>query len=142
MASRSRPLFRDAAVRFWREFKPKTQSQGASTNQTPYTVIFGLTGIAIEAREAEEWHKTLTATEAAQAARYGLAELNGFPDWLPDLYDAFPDAVGDVLLTEIQHELKVEQANGESHYVLYDMAWHGAFARDQIAPEMLPRPTR
>jgi hypothetical protein len=130
--------FRDAAVRFWREFKPKTQSRGASTNQTPYTVIFGLTGIAIEAREAKGWHKTLTSAEAAQAARYGLAELNGFPDWLPDLYAAFPDAVADVLLTEIQHELKVEQADGESHYVLYDMAWHGAFARDRIAPALLP----
>lgn len=130
--------FRDAAVRFWREFKPKTQSCGASTNQTPYTVIFGLTGIAIEVRETKDWHKTLTPAEAEQAARYGLAELNGFPDWLPDLYAAFPVAVADVLLTEIQHELKVEQADGESHYVLYDMAWHGAFARDQIAPALLP----
>lgn len=130
--------FRDAAVRFWREFKPKIRSRGASTNQTPNTVIFGLIGIAIEVREAEDWYKTLTPIEAAQAARYGLAELNGFPVWFPDLYDAFPDAVADVLLTEIQHELKVEQAVGESHYVLYDMAWHGAFARDQIAPALLP----
>lgn len=130
--------FRDAAVRFWREFKPKTRSRGASTNQTSNTVIFGLVGIAIEAREAEDWYKTLTPIEAAQAARYGLAELNGFPVWFPDLYDAFPDTVADVLLTEIQHELKVEQAVGESHYVLYDMAWHGAFARDQIAPALLP----
>lgn len=130
--------YRDAAVRFWREFKPLTQSQGASTNQTPYTVIFGLTGIAIEARETEDWLTTLTPEDAANAARYALAELNGFPDWLPDLYSAFPDAVADVLLTEIRHELKVEQTDGESHYVLYDMAWHGAFARDQIAPALLP----
>ncbi len=130
--------FRDAAVRFWREFKPKTLSRGASTNQIPYTVIFGLAGIAIEAREAQDWHTTLTPAEAEQAARYGLAELNGFPDWLPDLYTAFPDAVGDVLLTEIQHELEVERADGESNYVLYDMAWHGEFARDQIAPALLP----
>lgn len=130
--------FRDAAVRFWREFKPKTRSRGASANQTPYQVVFGLIGIAIEAREVEDWHKTLTPSEAAQAARYGLAELNGFPVWFPDLYDAFPDAVADVLLTEIQHELKVEQADGESHYVLYNMAWRGAFARDQIALALLP----
>lgn len=130
--------FRDAAVRFWREFNPKTQSQGASTSQTPYAVVFGLTGIAIEAREVEGWRESLTPTEAAQAARYGLAELNGFPVWFPDLFAAFPDAVADVILTEIQHELKVEQADGESHYVLYDMAWHGAFARERIAPALLP----
>jgi hypothetical protein len=130
--------FRDAAVRFWREFKPKTRSQGASPNQTPYTVIFGLAGIAIEAREVEDWHKTLTSADAAQAARYGLAELNGFPVWFEDLYGAFPDVIAEVILTEIQHELKVEQSDLDSHYVLYDIAWHGAFARDQIAPALLP----
>lgn len=130
--------FRDAAVRFWREFEPKTQSQGASTNKTPYTVVFGLTGIVIEARETKDWHKTLTPAEAAQAARYGLAELNGFPDWFPDLYAAFPDTVADVVLTEIQYELEVEQADDNSHYVLSDMAWQGAFACDRIAPALLP----
>lgn len=130
--------FRDAAVRFWREFKPRTQSQGASTNQTPYTVIFGLTGIAIEAREEDAWLSKLSPADAEAAACFALSELNGFPSWLPELHAAFPNEVAGVLLTEIQHELKVETSEGESHYVLYDMAWHGAFARDEIAPALLP----
>lgn len=130
--------FRDAAVRFWREFDPPTQSQGASLNRTPYTVIFGLTGIAIEAREEEDWVGKLTPAEAEKAARYAMSELNGFPTWLPDLYAAFPKDVAAVLLKEIQHELEVETAESESHYVLYKIAWHCEFAREQIAPVLLP----
>lgn len=129
--------FRDAAVRFWREFKPRTQSQGASTNQTPYEVIFGLTGIAIEAREENAWLSKLSPAEAETAARFALSELNGFPSWMPELHAAFPNEVASVLLKEIQYELKVETSEGESHYVLYDIAWHGAFARDKIAPALL-----
>lgn len=130
--------FRDAALRFWREFEPRTRSQGAATNQTPYTVIFGLIGIAIEARQQHCWLGKLSSAEAERAARYALFELNGFPDWMPTLHEKFPSEVANVLLTEIQHELKVETKEGESHYVLYDMAWHGEFARDQIAPALLP----
>lgn len=129
---------RDAAVRFWREHQPRTRSEGAVTNQTPFEVIFGLTGIAIETREVEGWLGKLSPAEAERAARYALAELNGFPIWLPGLHAAFPNEVATVLLKEIRHELAVETQDGESDYVLYDMAWHGAFARDQIAPALLP----
>lgn len=130
--------FRDAAVRFWRDYQPLTQSQGAPPNQTPYAVIFGLTGLAIEAREVEQWGQRLSPAEAEKAAQYALAELNGFPAWLPDLYTACSEQVGAVLLKEIHHELANETGEGESHYVLYDMAWHGEWARDQIATALLP----
>ena len=131
-------VFRDAAIRFWRDFQPRTQSQGAATNQTPFAVIFGLTGIAIEAREVEDWLAKISPFEAETAARYAMSELNGFPAWLPELHTAFPAEVETVLLKEIEHELKVETPDSERHYVLYDMAWHGAFARDEIAPALLP----
>jgi hypothetical protein len=130
--------FRDAAVRFWRDYQPRTQSQGAPSNQTPSALIFGLTGLAIEAREEEHWVQRLSPTEAEKAAQYALAELNGFPAWLPDLYRAFPGEVGAILLKEIRHELASETSDGESHYVLYNMAWHGEWARDHIATALLP----
>jgi len=130
--------FRDAAVRFWREFKPCTQSQGASTNEIPYEVIFGLTGLAIEAREEDAWPSKLSSADAETATRFALSELNGFPSWLPKLHAVFPKQVAGVLLTEIQHELKVETSESESHYALYNMTRHGTFARDQIAPMLLP----
>ena len=130
--------FRDGAVKFWRHYQPLTQSQGMSVNQTPVGLIFGLTGIAIEAREEENWLQHLNSDEAEKATRYALAELNGFPSWIPDLYAAFPKEVSAVILQEIQHELATETNKGESHYVLYRMAWHGEWGRDQIAPLLLP----
>ncbi|WP_441229549.1 hypothetical protein AB7828_04935 [Tardiphaga sp. 215_C5_N2_1] len=130
--------FRDAAVRFWREYQPWTQSMGASTNQTSSAVIFGLTGLAIEAREEHEWLQRLSSADAEKATRYAIAEMNGFPTWLPELYAEFPEQVGAVLMKEIWHELANETSESESHYVLYNMAWHGEWARDQIATALLP----
>jgi len=52
--------FRDGAVAYWRRYKPKLQSEGAARNQTPFSVIFGLTGLSIEANEPAHWPNTIT----------------------------------------------------------------------------------
>jgi hypothetical protein len=130
--------FRDGAVCYWRQNIPKLRSEGAAANTTPFTTIFGLTGLSIAARETENWPSGLDADEAEIATRYGLQELNGFPTWLPQLNKAFPSQVVDVIRREIMHELSTETAAGESHYVLYDVSWSGDWVWDQIAPELLP----
>lgn len=130
--------FRDGAVGYWRQNTPLLRSQGAPANSTPFTTIFGLTGLSIDARETATWPSMLTATDAEIATRYALQELNGFPSWLPKLYNAFPSEVLAVILTEIRHELSVETAEGESNYALYDVSWHGDWIWDQIAPALLP----
>ena len=43
--------FRAGAINFWRGYCPTLPSEGAAANSTPYHVIFGLTGLAIEAKE-------------------------------------------------------------------------------------------
>ncbi len=78
--------FRDGAMGFWRRFSPVMPSQGAENSSTPVTVIFGLTGLNIEAAEISHWTDHLTPPEANVAAKYGLRELNGFSTWFPDLY--------------------------------------------------------
>lgn len=130
--------FRDGAVGYWRQNTPKLRSEGAAANTTPFSTIFGLTGLSIEARETSGWPSGLTGLEAEIATRYALQELNGFPAWLPQLHRAFPSQVLDVILKEIRHELATETAEGESHYVLYDVSWHGDWVWDQIAPALLP----
>jgi hypothetical protein len=130
--------FRDGAVGFWRQNTPKLRSEGAAANTTPFTTIFGLTGLAIESREIEGWPSALSGQEAEIATRYALQELNGFPTWLPQLNKAFPSQVVDVISSEIMHELSTETAEGESHYVLYDVSWSGDWVWDQIAPALLP----
>ncbi len=130
--------FRDAAVAFWRNYTPQLRSEGAPANTTPFATIFGLTGLAIEARETTDWPSALSSAEAELATRYALQELNGFPSWLPQLNKAFPEEVAKVFLVEIRHELATETAKGESHYALYDASWHGDWLWDQIAPALLP----
>lgn len=130
--------FRDGAVAYWRQNTPLLRSEGAVANTTPFSTIFGLTGLSIEARETADWASALTPTEAEIATRYALQELNGFPVWLPQLHEAFPTQVLAVLLSEIKHELSIETVDGESHYALYDVSWHGDWVWDQIAPILLP----
>lgn len=131
--------FRDGAVGYWRQNTPRLRSEGAMANTTPFSTIFGLTGLSIEARETVNWPSDLTPAEAEIATRYALQELNGFPVWFPQLHKAFPSQVLDVLLKEIKHELSTETAESESHYALYDVSWHGGWIWDQIAPALVPQ---
>ena len=129
--------FRDGAVSFWRGNQPKLRSQGADDNSTPFSVIFGLTGLAIEARETPDWPVNLNERDAELATRYALYEMNGFPAWLPALYKAFPAQVTSVILNEIDHELASEKVDSEVYHTLSSAAWHGSWAWDSLAPALL-----
>lgn len=129
--------FRYGVVGFWRQNTPLLRSEGAIANSTPFSTIFGLTGLSIEARETADWPSTLTLNEAEIATRYALQELNGFPVWLSQLHKAFPTQVLNVLLKEIKYELTTETTESDSHYALYDVSWHGNWIWDQIAPALL-----
>ena len=120
--------FRDGVVSYWRRYTPKLRSEGKADNSTPFSVIFGLTGLNIEARETENWAATANESDAEIAFRYAMDELNGFPDWLPSLLDAFPELITKLLLREVDHDLRVEKAKVERHYVLSDLSWSGLWA--------------
>jgi len=129
--------FRDGAATHWRRYKPKMQSEGAPSNETPLSVIFGLTGLGIEARETADWPGALSAEEIDIACRYASHELNGFPAWFPRLFEKHPKPVGDFLLNEIRYELTIEKPDVETHYMLSDVSWSGDWAWDMIAPELM-----
>jgi hypothetical protein len=131
--------FRDGAVAYWRRYKPKLRSEGKAQNTTPLSVIFGLTGLNIEARETPGWASTLDAGEADIAFRYAMDELNGFPDWMPSLFEAFPDLITEGLLREIDWDLKVGTTKHESHYVLADLSWSGKWAWRGIGSGIIAR---
>jgi hypothetical protein len=129
--------FRDGAVAYWRRYKPKLRSEGAPPNQTPFPVIFGLTGLSIEARETAGWLDSLNEEEVGLACRYASHELNGFPIWFPLLSEKFPKPVGDFLLSEIRYELSIEKPDTETHYILSDVSWSGEWAWNEIAPRLM-----
>jgi hypothetical protein len=133
--------FREGVVAYWRKYTPKLRSEGKAGNSTPFAVIFGLTGLNIEARETEGWPSELNEVEAERAFRYAMDELNGFPDWLPSLCETFPDIINSLLLRELDFDLKIETVARESHYVLYDLNWSGDWAWPHLRDDILARLT-
>lgn len=131
--------FRDGAVRFWRGYLPQLISEGTSRNTTPLAVIFGLTGLAIEARESAGWPLTLSLPDAERAIRYALRELNGFSSWLPSLYTAFPEKVIHMISSEIDHELGEGNDGLSNQGILYAASWSGQWMWGRLAPLLVAR---
>lgn len=131
--------FRDGVVAYWRRYRPKLRSEGKTHNRTTLSVIFGLTGLSIEARETENWAIGLSEDEADTAFRYAMDELNGFPDWMPALFAAYPEQMTQLLLREVDRDLRVETVKTESHYILSDLSWSGTWAWSQIGEGIFSR---
>lgn len=130
--------FRDGAVAFWQRNTPKLASEGRMKG-TPNSTIFGLAGLAIEARETEDWPENLHPEDAERAARYAMSELNGFPDWFPALFEAFPQETSAILLGELDYNLKVETSLAEHHYVLSDISYSAPWCWGHLGPHVLAR---
>jgi hypothetical protein len=82
--------FRDAAIAHWRTYRPTLRSEGDGyTGSTPYSLVFAMTGLAIEAGEDRAFAQRLSEEEARLAFRYITWELNGFPSWFEPLYRVF-----------------------------------------------------
>src|SRR3546814_3776900 len=64
--------FRDGVVAYWRRHSPKLRSEGKAGNSTTLRVIFGLTGLSIEARETDIWASGLSDADAEIALRYAI----------------------------------------------------------------------
>lgn len=75
---------RDGLMACWRLFEPPLCSE-RDAGKVQFGVIVGLVGLAIESRERPGWARDLSMKDAQCACRYALCELNGFPDWAPDL---------------------------------------------------------
>jgi Amidase len=119
--------------------RPQLLSEGAKANTTPFSAIFGLTGLSIEAREEPGWPKGLSQADTDIATRFALHELNGFPSWLPSLYGAYPEVVINIVITEIDHELATEHPESASHYVLSDASGSGNWMWDRLASLIVAR---
>ncbi|MEZ9744126.1 hypothetical protein AB4320_05485 [Vibrio splendidus] len=129
--------YRNGTVNFWRNYKPQIRSEGADFNSTSGAVIFGLTGLEIEAHENIGWISLLTPKEVELACRYASFELNGFPTWLPKVFIAHPQEVSDFLWGEIEFQLKNETEDSQIHYILDKVNWTGDWCWDSISPRIL-----
>jgi hypothetical protein len=130
-------MFRSGAVNFWRGYCPTLPSEGAPANSTPYQVIFGLTGLAIEAREESSSFSQMSADNAEYAARYGLLELNGFPEWFPKLFRLYPRVVQEIVMREVNHELDPLRLESGGNRLLQRLRWSGDWMYGELAAPLL-----
>lgn len=125
--------YRDAAIAHWRAYRPALRSEGSDTSGTPYSLIFGMTGIAIEAGQDPAFFEGLDVAEARHALRYITWELNGFPSWFEPLYRSHPEialqAVTEELLWELEHT-----GTEPLHYILSDILYYAPWLHADIAP--------
>ncbi|MFJ3366953.1 hypothetical protein [Pseudomonas sp. NPDC086251] len=134
--------FRTGAVNFWRGYCPTLPSEGAPANSIPYKVIFGLTGLAIEAKEEPASFSKMSADNAKYAARYGLLELNGFPEWLPRLFGLYPRDIQEVVLREINYEMDAPRLELGGNRVLQRLRWGGGWMYEELAAPLMARLTQ
>ncbi len=129
--------YRDSAVNHWLQYTPTLRSEGAENKTIPYSLIFGLAGLEIEANENSEFPDNLDESQIQHALRYITWELNGFPGWLERMYRAFPDEVVKAVKKELLWELENTNPNEAEHYILYDLAFHAPWLHTAIAPLIL-----
>jgi hypothetical protein len=129
--------YRDAALAHWRLYRPEIGSEGANTSSTPYSLIFGMTGLEIESKDVPNFPQNLTDAEVLHALRYLAWELNGFPNWLEKMHKAFPVLTFDAVWKELQWELENSQADKTSNYILHDLVYYAAWLHRELAARIL-----
>jgi hypothetical protein len=124
---------RDGLLRYWRLFEPQLLSESDGDGRTD-GVITGLAGLAIEARERPNWARRLSTQEARSAARYAMHEMNGLPDWAPDLLEAHPDAFDAAVIPELTWELSLASDKPEPHHMVSTLEYGPEPMRDRYRP--------
>lgn len=129
--------YRDAALTHWRRHIPPLGSEGGRSNSVPWSLIFAMAGLEIEAGEIAEFPTNLTTEDARLALRYITWQLNGFPAWFERIYQAFPDLVEEAVTKELLWELNQTGSNEPVHYILHDLVYYAPWLHARIAPAIL-----
>jgi hypothetical protein len=125
--------YRDAAVNHWRNYEPTLRSEGAKSSSTPYSLIFAMAGLEIEATETPEFPGYLNEEQVRHALRYITWDLNGFPKWFERVHRTFPDLVEEAVIKELVWELDNTGSDEAMHYILQDLVYHAPWLHASMA---------
>ncbi|WP_337916027.1 hypothetical protein [Vibrio cholerae] len=125
--------YRKAAIKHWSQYKPPLRSEGGEVNNTPYSLIFAMAGLEIDAAESAHFPMNLSEENVRHALRYIFWELNGFPKWFELMHKAFPPLVEEAVIKELVWELE----KTESTKVLHDLTYHAPWLHPYIASVIL-----
>ena len=128
--------YRDAAMSHWRNFSPGLRSEGHDISSIPYSLIFAMAGLEIEAYEIDGFPENLTETEVRHALCYLVWELNGFPRWLGQVHRLYPKLVLESIIAELHWELAHTKADQSMHYILHDLVYHAPWVHQYLVPSI------
>lgn len=130
--------YSDTAVNHWRHYVPTLQSEGVQRdNTTPYSLLFAMAGLEVEATETADFPHSLNETQIRHALRFITWELNGLPSWLERIYQAFPALVEQAVMQELLWELENTEQEKPMHYILSDVVYYAPWLHQAIAPALL-----
>lgn len=107
----------------WRQHKPVFPHEKAD-NLIEYFVLAGLPGLASLWNQGKLDFDAMSADDVERATRYACRELNGFPEWLPQLLAQRPAEAGGTLMSAITGEWEYPADRQHVHGVLATLVWH------------------
>lgn len=116
----------------WRQHKPVFPHEKAD-NTVEYFVLASLPGLASLWGRGVLDFKAMSADDVELATRYACRELNGFPEWFPQLLAQRADEVGRTLMLAIAGEWEYPGDRQHVHGVLSTLVWHDIDTQ-KIAP--------
>lgn len=121
--------FRDAAMAYWRNYKPEDEH----STSIPFKLVFGLLGLEMESKEYSDFPRYLSSDEVQHALLYLSKEINGFPDWLEKMYQAYPEIVLNALRKEIEQEFEYESQPNHVNQLLHDIVYRAPWSHMGLA---------
>ena len=129
--------YRDAAIKYWRNYKPKLGSEGANLNSIPAGDTFGLAGIQIESELVSNFWNNLSPSDVETASRYLKSELNGFPEWYESLFNVHPKIVSKVIKQELKWELEAHSGVHSTSYILQDIVYYAPWVHETLGSTII-----
>jgi hypothetical protein len=121
----------------WNRNSPLLPHEEPDSNKIRNATITGLSGLHSLWRRGKLDFASLSKPGAENAARYGLMELNGFPEWLPELAASQPEAVQKILSKCIAGEWQIPSERQHVHGVLSKLFWSGDLYWHLIVGDLL-----
>ncbi|MDD2736600.1 MAG: hypothetical protein PHF56_21930 [Desulfuromonadaceae bacterium] len=127
---------RDGLMAYWRLYQPKLKSE-ENTNSIANGFIVGMMGLTIETKIRPDWARKLSVSDAKLAARYMTLEMNGLPLWAPQLLDAHPDVLNEVMHRELVWEYETPAESAAPYHMLQVLRYGSEELRSQLLPFVL-----
>lgn len=128
---------REELGRYWRNTPVQLWSEREPDRRSSLWNIWLIALMALKSEaETRDWAAHLSPAEAALAARISTLELNGFASFLPQLEEAHPSVVGDVISQEVAVQL-ADLMENESAPMLHDVVYHTSPGIQQAAARVV-----